>query len=620
MEEPKKPAAPSQPPFKKETMDHMQSPEVRSGARVFGWVVVVVLVLGAFVAGYFVNASMRQQQPQTVATSTPENVPPTSGENQDEIYAQFVPGDVVWETAPKSVPVTFFTANVTSTTKYKQWFVGTVREEGAWNGAEIHIVRADGLVEYGQPIFLHVLKRGTAHVVLGSYSNDQVIVGLGEVYELRDRMDEWKVAPGTVWNNSIKIDELELPTEIVSVKERVSFAMDGEFGGSVFGDGSPFSTYPEEMNWFVASDYEPAVSVPVWRNSTTTMIMLYREKKVSTGLFYAPLADGSYVKYRMDLPFAVARPEADNATAITWSNGTNNTIAYAPYTAGGCGFTLLMISDTTLANNAEFKIAGRVIPGFEGAGDTRVYEYRDPNHAKLKGMYDAHRTSYEYRHPGTTLSYDAFVALHPIIFWQDQFGRAYEMHSTEFLPVAECGKPVIYLYPEKAQQVNVQVQPMNGFSITEPLYPTGGWNVIAEPTGRLTDVRDNKTWGYLFWEGKGSVVGTPESRGFVVAKDEVPAFLERTLTQLGLNTQERADFAEFWVPRMQRTPYYFVTFYDNTLMNRIAPLRVTPRPDTTIRILMDYQPLTERKEVEPLPIRTPERKGFTVVEWGGVLR
>jgi hypothetical protein len=35
---------------------------------------------------------------------------------------------------------------------------------------------------------------------------------------------------------------------------------------------------------------------------------------------------------------------------------------------------------------------------------------------------------------------------------------------------------------------------------------------------------------------------------------------------------------------------------------------------------MDYTPLSEYKTVEPLEIKTPERKGFTAVEWGGVLR
>jgi hypothetical protein len=55
-------------------------------------------------------------------------------------------------------------------------------------------------------------------------------------------------------------------------------------------------------------------------------------------------------------------------------------------------------------------------------------------------------------------------------------------------------------------------------------------------------------------------------------------------------------------------------------MNQLAPLTVTPKPDTIIRILMDFKALEKPEPAVGYPIRTPERKGFTVVEWGGVLR
>jgi hypothetical protein len=50
-------------------------------------------------------------------------------------------------------------------------------------------------------------------------------------------------------------------------------------------------------------------------------------------------------------------------------------------------------------------------------------------------------------------------------------------------------------------------------------------------------------------------------------------------------------------------------------------LSLSETPDTLIRILMDYQPLEAPIKANPpiLP-KTPIREGFTVVEWGGVLR
>lgn len=71
---------------------------------------------------------------------------------------------------------------------------------------------------------------------------------------------------------------------------------------------------------------------------------------------------------------------------------------------------------------------------------------------------------------------------------------------------------------------------------------------------------------------------------------------------------------------MQGAPYYFVTFFGKREMDQLAPLTVSPKPDTVIRLLMDFHPLQQPIEVKGYDIRTPERKGFTVVEWGGVLR
>jgi hypothetical protein len=55
-------------------------------------------------------------------------------------------------------------------------------------------------------------------------------------------------------------------------------------------------------------------------------------------------------------------------------------------------------------------------------------------------------------------------------------------------------------------------------------------------------------------------------------------------------------------------------------MDRVAPLTVVPTPDTVIRVLMDYTPLAAPISVAPLKITTPIRNGFTVVEWGGIVR
>lgn len=71
---------------------------------------------------------------------------------------------------------------------------------------------------------------------------------------------------------------------------------------------------------------------------------------------------------------------------------------------------------------------------------------------------------------------------------------------------------------------------------------------------------------------------------------------------------------------MQEKPYYFVTFLGNRDMNILAPLTIEPKPDTMIRVLMDFTPLDKPIKVKEYEIVTPKREGFTVVEWGGVIR
>ena len=48
-----------------------------------------------------------------------------------------------------------------------------------------------------------------------------------------------------------------------------------------------------------------------------------------------------------------------------------------------------------------------------------------------------------------------------------------------------------------------------------------------------------------------------------------------------------------------------------------APLTVTPRPDSILRIFMAYRPLNAPVSVPPQELTPFVRKGFTLVEWGG---
>ncbi len=177
---------------------------------------------------------------------------------------------------------------------------------------------------------------------------------------------------------------------------------------------------------------------------------------------------------------------------------------------------------------------------------------------------------------------------------------------------------MICFYPEKTTNVSVKIVPEGGLTKTEPNYGNG-WNVLANPDGQLTDLDTGNIYPYLFWEGRGGIYTTPEKR-FLISSKDIHNFLVKKLTKLCLNQKEQKDFIDFWEPRMTGAPYFFVTFLGNKEMDTIAPLTIIPKPDSVIRILMDFLPLQKPISVEGYEIKTPNRDGFTVVEWGGVLR
>ncbi len=203
-------------------------------------------------------------------------------------------------------------------------------------------------------------------------------------------------------------------------------------------------------------------------------------------------------------------------------------------------------------------------------------------------------------------------------FFTDNTFKESQIQITYTFETAEMGKPVIYLYPQKTIPVAVNVMPTSGISYSEPQVDNTGWQVIADSNGRLIDA-SGKTWPYLFWEGFAVNFVTPKE-GFVVARDEIVGFFSEKLAFLGMNQKEIADFEEFWIPRMQDKPYYFITFINQKIFNNYAPLTVTPTPDTVIRIFFDHKGLDQKIEVPVQMLEpAPTRSGFTVVEWGGRL-
>ena len=175
-------------------------------------------------------------------------------------------------------------------------------------------------------------------------------------------------------------------------------------------------------------------------------------------------------------------------------------------------------------------------------------------------------------------------------------------------------KPVIYLYPEAEQEIEVELDYAGELTCTYPEYQDG-WHIVAQPDGTLVDNVTGKEYSYLFWEGK-SDVEYDLSKGYVIPGEDTAEFLEMKLNELGLNRKEANEFIVYWLPRMQENTYNLITFQDEVYKN-VAKLEITPNPDSVLRVFMVYKPLEEKNEIEEPVLESFDRNGFTVVEWGG---
>ncbi len=350
------------------------------------------------------------------------------------------------------------------------------------------------------------------------------------------------------------------------------------------------------------------------------------EKVTGDDLYFFIDQDGRLLGYDLEMPFfKYGVNEYDGSTnfvsgvpQITWTNGTKNAKTYIKGKLGGCGYmdSTHVIPETTARDLNLVQVAtsndGSKMPIFEPSSYNIEY-YKD-----AFNVVTWENAPIEGEAPKAVLrSYKEFV--HPYLYVMDANGRWVEMLSNEIVPPVECGKPVIYLYPPKPTDLIVSLAPQGGFSYTEPVY-NKGWRVTANPDGQLVNKDDGKTYPYLFWEGRGGLYAAPE-KNWVIAKDQVETFLNNTLVKMNLNAQETKDFIEFWLPRMQEKPFYRIGFHGTQMMDTLAPMSLSVKPDHTFRILMDYTPLETNEPANP-PTVLPKanRSGFTVIEWGGVLR
>ena len=176
-------------------------------------------------------------------------------------------------------------------------------------------------------------------------------------------------------------------------------------------------------------------------------------------------------------------------------------------------------------------------------------------------------------------------------------------------------KPIIYLYPNTETSINLVLWKSENLWYTYPKYDLSKWwNVIAYPNWDLEDLDSWRKLYALYREWK-NTSETNFDEWFIVEWKDIIPFLEEKLEILWLNEREAEEFIVYWLPQMEWNKWNLIRFESIEEQNENMPLIITPRPDTLIRVTMDWKAINEPIKIPEQKLISPIRSGFVVVEW-----
>lgn len=294
---------------------------------------------------------------------------------------------------------------------------------------------------------------------------------------------------------------------------------------------------------------------------------------------------------------------------ISWTDSTSNKDSFSAHPPG-CGSA----SGYIVANGLDASSLTKV-----GTGPDSQALYQLPTDSALfQKLYKEDYGDGQYLNDDSlkNLSADQVQAKH-LAFVEKQGSELVVYLNGNLIYEGGCAKPVIYLYPQQTTMVNVAV----GAKVTksDPSYGVSGWRgVQASPNGTLK--LNGQSYPNLFWEGTGLGEYPIITTGTVVASSNAVATIRQQLTEQGLTSNEINDFVAYWQPKLPQTPYVRLSWLTKPQIDELAPLSITPKPTTVIRVFLDFQGLNQPISMPAPHFSAPARTGFTAVEWGGLDR
>jgi hypothetical protein len=202
-------------------------------------------------------------------------------------------------------------------------------------------------------------------------------------------------------------------------------------------------------------------------------------------------------------------------------------------------------------------------------------------------------------------------------------------------------KPNIYLYYDQEKELKATVNiEVDGELFTIPK-KKDFWNVTINLDNKISDeiwvdtIDGFLPYSFLFWEAK--LNNTPEIKNsqnsWFIKGDQAQSLFNKILHGF-LNTKERTDFINYWaVPsNFDNEKYYKINFQETP-----GDLKISPTPNEVVRLCMFYSEIQKEefdssiesnekicgdvygpKTLEEVGFSIPSRKGFCVIEWGGI--
>ncbi len=557
---------------------------------IFLIIVLSLFFVGTILAAYYYGISKKQPTVEvpvpvlTEPTPIPSEPVPTVIPTISEDVSDF--GKITWLSNPIKVPnpdiLNKKNLDLENSNGHSFLTDGSTYKVATFSNGASLLVTFISPVGPSSPYIFRIIQNGNNY-----YLHESLVINKYIKPELDNIFDKSKI-------KYISYNTLNLlpPDYVMSLDNKVVFTS----GLSSYDQFFPKLKNPEKIASSKYGDFYAAYSES-YQNS----------KQVLERQIYLKLADSTLLSYKTE-----SISSSDNHVPYVNISGQENKDAYESGITVKCGLgdaTTIIKSNSSILNDKEE--VGNV-----SNNDQKIYQIKNSSNELVKQIYDNYKIGRDYPSGPPVMSIDQFVKEPNHFLAQDKLGDWVVFVNSKYALQAECGKPVIYLYPEKNTEVTVKV----GADITksEPLYPKDGWTVLAHPSGQL-DYQD-QVYPNLFWEGTGKgYYPNLTNYGFVVAQKDLISTLNSQLRDLGLNAKESADFMEFWTDKLPKAPYVRLTWLGNAEMNQLAPLSVSPRPDTSIRIFLDFAGLDKPIKLISQKLSAPPRRGFTLVEWGGLL-